>query len=341
MLRHPYVPRLAGVIALAAAMMSMGCAERLTPELVRAYLDEPAGDVGPDAMTKVTRDLFRTSGATSAERFVDLLRLDQDGGGTQNALPVQTGVLETAGDVFCVSSLVADIATFDGCELGDSCSAELVLDSCLLRVGDEGDEDARGKFVLKLDNDVEGGASVSTLGIEMAGWESSRDDAELTTFNGVIALEVTEADDDDALELVFASDFEAGVKRKERGFFDDGIEELVHMSAGLRFAAETSDLGGRGSLEVLTFVDEDGGRSQSVSVVMSAEGHQLDAENAVASASLEVRGDNGTFTCTWGGTSQSADRDGLRVQSSGECIDEDGEVFSFDGSADDLPSSSG
>lgn len=336
-----FCARLAGAVVAATAMMSTGCAERLTPELVRGYLDEPAGDVSPEAMTKVTRDLFRTSGATAAERFVDLLRFNQGGGGTNNALPVQTGVLEAAGDVFCVSSLVADIATFDGCELGDSCNAELVLDSCLLRIGDEGDEDARGKFVLKLDNEVTSSASVSTLGIELGGWESSRDDAELTTFNGVIAVEVTEDNDDSALELVFASDFEAGVKRKERGFFDDGIEELVNMSAGLRFAAETDDLGGRGSLEVLTFVDEDGGRSQSVSVVMSAEGHQIDAESAVASASLEVRGSNGTFSCTWGGTSQSADRDGIRVQSSGECIDEDGEVFSFDGSADDLASSSG
>jgi hypothetical protein len=327
--------RVALVVAATAAMtMGTGCGQRLTPELVRGYLDDPQGVVDNDTMTRVTRDLFRTDGATAAEGFVNLLKLNQGGGDTANALPIQTGVLEDMGDVFCVGGLVAGIATFDGCELGNECDAELTIDSCLLRVG-EADEEARGKIKLGLKNSVVDDANKSELGVEFQGWESSIDDELLTTFEGQIALEITQALDNDAIELVFASDFEAGQKRKERGLFDDGVEERTRMSAGLRFAAETDDLGGRGRLDILTFVDEDGGQSESVSVTLAAEGHRFDAGEATASASLEVHGGNGTFVCTWSGSSSDANRDGLVVESQGECVDEDGEVFSFEGTATD------
>ena len=55
-----------------------------------------------------------------------------------------------------------------------------------------------------------------------------------------------------------------------------------------------------------------------------------------ANASLSVTGTNGSFVCTWSGSSQSADRDGLTVQSAGECVDENGETFSFEGTATDV-----
>ena len=327
--------RVALVMAATAAMTTgTACSQRLTPELVRGYLDEPEGVIDNDTMTRVTRDLFRADGATAAEGFVNLLKLNQGGNDTANALPIQTGVLEDMGDVFCVGGLVAGIATFDGCELGSECDAELTIDSCLLRVGDN-DEEARGKIKLGLKNSVVDNADRSELGIEFQGWESSTDDALLTTFEGQIAVEITQATDNNAIELVFASDFEAGQKRKERALFDDGIEERTRMSAGLRFAAETDDLGGRGRLDVLTFVDEDGGQTQSVSVSLQAEGHRFNAADATASASLEVRGGNGSFTCTWSGSQSQVDRDGLRVESAGECVDEDGEVFSFSGTATD------
>ena len=85
--------------------------------------------------------------------------------------------------------------------------------------------------------------------------------------------------------------------------------------------------------KVLALLDEDGRREQSVVIRLAAEGRQLDAANATASASLEVEGENGKFSCTWAGTEQRGDRDGVTVTSTGQCTDENGEVFSFDGEA--------
>jgi hypothetical protein len=135
--------------------------------------------------------------------------------------------------------------------------------------------------------------------------------------------------------VVFASDFDASIKRKERGFFDDGIEERVRMAAGMRFTAQRDADSARGALEVLTFVDENGDRTQSVAVSFEAEGHQFSADEATANASLSVTGSNGSFVCTWSAASRAADEEGLVVESAGQCTDEDGETFSFEGTATD------
>lgn len=322
------------LLSVSALVGATGCDNRLTPDTVREFLDDPRGEVTPDSMTRVTRDLFKSSGAAAAEGFAQVFKFNQGDGDTSAALPVSSGVLEDVGDVFCVGGLVVDIAAFDNCDLESECQEELILDSCLLRVG-EGDADARGRFIFKIDNTVTDDAAISKLGIEMDGWENSRDDATLSTLSGRVDLETIVDNADDSLELVFASDFDASVKRKERGFFDDGIEEQVKMAAGLRFTAEAGDDSARGALEVLAFVDEDGARTQSVAVSFEAEGHRFSAEEATANASLSVTGTNGSFVCTWSGSSQSADRDGLTVQSAGECVDESGETFSFEGTATD------
>ncbi len=324
-----------GLCCLSLLVASVGCDNRLTPDRVRELLDEPQGEVTPTSMTRVSRDLFRGSGAAAGEGFAQLFKIGQsDGGGPSNALPVSAGVMEDVGDAFCVGSLVLDIAAFDDCDLGADCKEELVLDSCLLRVG-EGDEAARGKFIFKIDSSVTDDVSTSALGIEMDGWESSRDEATLDTFAGRIDLETIADGNDNSLEVVFASDFETSIKRKERGFFDDGIEERVQMSAGMRFTAQSDADSARGTLEVLTFVDEGGDQTQSVAVSFEAEGHQFSAEEATASASLSVTGSNGSFVCTWSAASRAADRDGLSVESAGECVDEDGDTFSFEGTATD------
>lgn len=321
------------LLSCAALVAGTGCDNRLTPDTVRELLDDPRGEVTPGSMAKVTRDLFRSSGATAAEEFTSIFKLGQGGpGGTSNALPISTGVMEDIGDVFCIGGLVTDLSAFDNCDPGGDCKEELILDACLMRVGD-GDSDARGRFIFKVDNSVSDVADISKLGIEMDGWQNSRDDATLSTLAGRVDLETIVAHDDNSVEVVFASDFDAAVKRKERGFFDDGIEEQVNMSAGLRFKAEQSADSASGSLEVLTFVDEGGGRTESVSVSFAAEGHRFSAEEATANADLSVTGSNGSFTCTWTASSSQADREGLTVQSAGQCIDEDGEVFSFEGTA--------
>jgi hypothetical protein len=134
---------------------------------------------------------------------------------------------------------------------------------------------------------------------------------------------------------VFASDLDVNLKRKERGFFDDGIEEHTNFLAGLRFQASETEDSAQGSLEILAFADVDGGTDESLVVSLQSEGHRVDAEAAVASASLNVTGENGTFTCQWNGeeVAQAGTRDGVTVTSAGDCIDEAGDTFSFSGTA--------
>ena len=325
------------LLIASSLLVLVGCEGRLTPEKVRELLDAPTGTVSNETMGAATRDLFLADRATSIEGFAQFLKADM-GGDTSNALStsvpgVSTGVFEDVGDVFCVGGLVASIATFDACELGDECKGELTIDSCLLRVGDAGDEDARGKIKLKLENVIESSLERSTLGIDFEGWESTKEDGLLDTFAGVIALESTRATDDSSIDLVFASDLDVNLKRKDRGLFDDGIEERANFSAGLRFQASETEDSAQGSLEVLAFADVDGGRDESLVVKLAAEGHRVNASEATASAALEVIGENGTFACTWAAAESSAGRDGVTVTSQGDCVDEDGETFSFSSEA--------
>ena len=54
---------------------------------------------------------------TAAEEFAQVFKFDQgDSGGTSNALPISTGVIEDVGDVFCIGGLVTDLAAFDEVE---------------------------------------------------------------------------------------------------------------------------------------------------------------------------------------------------------------------------------
>ncbi len=329
-------PRLLPLLATAALLAAgAGCGQRLTPERVRELLDAPTGDVGPDTMGRVTRDLFGADRATGAESLAQLVKANQGDGGSNAMRPipgVQAGVIEDAGDIFCVGGLVAGLATFDGCELGEECDAEVTIDSCLLRVG-EGDEDARGKIKFRLKNVIEAELEKSTMSIEFQDWQASHDDTTLDAFAGQIALESSRALDDTSIDLIFASDFDQRLVRKERGWFDDGIEQETENVVGLRFQASETETTAQGQLDVLAFVDVNGTREDSVTIRMAAEGHRVDADNATASASLEIIGANGSFACSWSGAEESVDRDGVRVTSAGSCVDEDGETFEFSGEA--------
>jgi hypothetical protein len=313
--------------------VSTGCASRLTPDEVRALLDDPRGTVSVDSMPAITRDLFLADRASAVENIANILKTDQGGGGDGGG-DGEEGAVEAIGDTWCVGNLVASITSFDGCDRGNECQAELTIDSCVLRVGDPGiDEAANGSIQFKLDNRADGDVANTALSLEFRGWESSRDGDTLNAIDGLIAVDTVVNDAEDSAEVVVATDIDARVRNKERGFLDDGYVEQAHLQAGLRFLADSSDTEASGSLEVLALLDEDGRREQSVVIRLAAEGRQLDAANATASASLEVEGENGKFSCTWVGTEQRGDRDGVTVTSTGQCTDENGEVFSFDGEA--------
>jgi hypothetical protein len=321
-------------VVVVPAVLGTGCSQRLTPDEVRSLLDEPKGTVSSAVMPAITRDLFMTDRATRAEGLANLVKSDHSGGGDDGGGDGQEGVGEAIGDTFCVGGLVTSVASFDDCKSDGDCKAELTLDSCLLRVGDPGvDEAANGKIVFKIDNTIDKHVADTSLSLEFQGWESSRDDDTLDALDGEIALDSLIDDANDHAEVVFAADLDARVRNKDRGFLDDGYVEQTHLQAGLRFTADSTDTSASGAIEVLASVDEDGSREDSVVIRLTGEGHQIDAENATAGAALEVVGENGTFSCTWSATSQEGSRDGVTVASTGQCTDENGEVFDFDGKA--------
>jgi hypothetical protein len=315
------------LLALAVpVLVQTGCgAERLTPERIRTLLDAPTGDVTPDTMTLATRDLFQADRATSIENFAQVLKVAQSA--------EDGAIIEDGKDVFCAAGIATDIATFDACAPGANCKSELTFDSCLLRLGDEGDEDARGRIKFGIENSVDADAARSNLSLAFEGWESTRDDTMLDALDGVISLETSQATDLSSVDLVFLSDLDVKGKRKTRGFLDDGIEEQVNVSVGVRFQAQETVESQSGSLEVLAFVDENGEREQSVTIRMAAESHLVDAESATASASIEVVGSNGSFACNWSAAEEAVAADGSHVSASGECIDENGDSFTFTGEA--------
>jgi hypothetical protein len=320
------------IVPLVVPLFSTGCAGRLTPDEVRALLDDPKGTVSAATLPTITRDLFVADRAGSVENIANVLKTEQSAGSDESA--GDEGAVEAVGDTWCIGSLVASIASFDGCQSGDSCKAELTIDSCVLRVGDPGiDEDANGSIRFQLDNEVDDDVATTALALEFRGWESSRSDETLNAIDGLISLDTVIDEGENRAEVVVAADVDARVRNKERGFLDDGYVEQVHLMAGARFLAESTDTSASGSLEVLALLDEDGAREESVVIRMNAEGRALDAEEATASAALEIVGENGTFRCSWSATSEEGDRDGVRVASAGECTDENGEVFSFEGEA--------
>jgi hypothetical protein len=88
-----------------------------------------------------------------------------------------------------------------------------------------------------------------------------------------------------------------------------------------------------GSLEVLAFVDENGEREESVTIRLAAESHLVDAASVTSSASIEVVGGNGSFACNWSAAEEAVATDGSHVTAAGECIDENGDSFTFSGEA--------
>ncbi|HEY4220830.1 MAG TPA: hypothetical protein VGO62_05790, partial [Myxococcota bacterium] len=172
--------RFALVLGVVVALVgAVGCNNRLTPDQVRDQLDHPKGTVSKDTMARITGDLFQAGHATSVEGLANLLKTNQSAPSGANAIPgVQAGVLEDTGDAFCVGGLVASIATFDGCKEGKDCHGDLTIDSCVLRIGDPGaDEAAQGKIEFKVDSTHTAGEDKTDLTLQFDGWEQTDGDA--------------------------------------------------------------------------------------------------------------------------------------------------------------------
>lgn len=317
-----------------SVLFAAGCGSRLTPDDVRQLLDHPKGTVSKDTMARITQNIFQADKATTAEGIANILKTNQANPSGANAVTgVSAGALEDAEDVFCVSGLVASIASFDNCKSGDACHGDLTIDSCVLRIGHPGpDPDASGKIEFKIDATQ----TKQDLSLQFDSWQSTADgdDGDLDGIDGLITLESDEVTKPDAqhAEVVFAADVDTKLTAKKHDFFADGVKERDKVKAGLRFTADSDNSSDQGTLEILAFSDDNNDDS-SVKISLHAQDHQVSASTVTASADLEVVGSNGTFTCNWSAADDTATADGDKITSSGECKDSNGKSFTFDGSS--------
>ena len=341
----------AGVI-VAAATFSTGCSDVLTPEKVREHLADPQAAVDNGTMGRTARDFFSAQRASSAQSLALFTRDSSDSSSNlaaawmagdesfRRSMSFAGG--DDFGDIFCAANLAAAILTFNGCETGANCEANLEVDSCVLRIGEGGDANARGKIVFNLKNTTNAEFQRTELRLTFEDFEISADDDTADYFDGLLALETTEfldrdTDATDRVEVILAADLTQQRRRVERfPVFDDGKISSTRASAGLRFTANESDAENSVTVELLAFVDDDDNtRDESVVLRFAASSNEISAERTLADATLEVEGSNGVFSCTWSAASEnlSGDDGGGSVDSAGSCVDEDGKTFSFEASS--------
>ncbi len=340
--------RLSVSCVVSLLVVGTGCSDLLTPDKVREHLENPTAAATASTLPRSSRDYFSAQRVSAAQSFAFFAKgfatgNSDDDAAISGAFATADNALSKAGigDVFCAGGFIADVSTFDGCGLGDDCDAELVLDSCLMRAG--GDEHATGKIVFRLKSE-----SSSSLGEKFHRSELrlTFEDFEVTNggevdyFDGVLAIETTAHLDSDGeqregnVEVVIAADVTQQRRRIERGWFDDGMIESHRATAGLRFTAAATQDTASVDVELLAFIDEDdNARDESLVLVFGAQAREVSPDQTLAEATLSVRGNNGDFTCTWGGASE-AEADGVfTVESAGSCTDADGETFTFEGTA--------
>lgn len=338
------------VTALLPALLlaGTGCGvDYLTPEDVRTHLLLPRGQVSENTIGSVTDDFFNTQDANSIEGYANFLKSSEGSddsaaawaaglSGNEMESAVQMGVAEDIGDIFCAASLVAAIASFDACDNGDtSCEVELVLDSCVLRIGEGGDEHARGRIVFNLltergENDD---WSRETLSLAFEDFEATNEDGNMDYFAGNIFLEATELPGYE--EVIFSADIDLQERTVDRGLLDNGLLWRRRVTAAARFIGQDGTSRDSGSLEIVAFVDDtDDTRDESVVIQLEAESRRVDENTELAGATLVVRGSNGAFVCTWNSASREGDGGDQTYESAGECIDEEsGETFTWSANA--------
>lgn len=323
----------------------LGCAQPLTPQRVRELLEAPTGTVGEDTIGRTTRDFFSTRRASQAHNLANFLKLDsadvmgiasgavQMGDASMQAALAAEGT--NVGDVFCAAGMTTALAGFDACQVGQECDADFTLDACVLRLGDGPDENARGKISFKLKNSIDTGMERSELRLTFEDFERTFSATQTAYLDGLVAVETSlfssEADGGERVEVVVTADLTAQERNVERGFLDDGVITSTRSTGAVRFTAESADDSAAVSADLLAFVDDsDDTRNDSVVVSFAAEANEIAADQTLANATVDVRGQNGTFSCNFTAAEESLDRDGGLVKSAGSCIDAAGEVFSFD-----------
>ncbi|GEM_PF-856868 len=338
------------VFALALVLLTVfsGCnrTETLTPEEVRAQLDDPSGTVDDGSMVAIADDWFSAGEAFEAEDMASVLKTSQSRR-ARTGTPLDVllapevldhvlsyGVGSTVVDIFCVTDLITDINEFDDCETGDTCEVELTIDSCILRLGDDGDDNADGKIVFTLSETTTPEYDRGELSIEFEAWQYTDGDRVDYT-DGLIALELTEWKTEDRDEIIYSVDLtRKHIDPDEDGVFTDGSFWENRARAAMRLTTLDTGPTQTVTLEILSFVDlgNDGTHEDTLVITLDYTETQVSTDVEAASLTLQVRGSNGSFTCSWHGAVAEQTEDTTGYHSEGTCVDDDtGETFSWDG----------
>ena len=330
---------------LFALALSVGCGSGyLTPDQVREHLDNPSGSVTGDTMPHAGDDFFKAKRADSFNGSATLIKQDSEGTSRDAQGIVDFGMersvlvtqMASPGDVLCAAGLLTNLSKFDECEDEDNCEITLTIDSCVMRVA--GDDEARGKLFFHLKNESRENYYHSQLDIEFEAFEFTTEVNDRAQFiEGILAIDVTEetTGDTDTAEVILSADVNAEIRGFERGLFNDDIYERARTTVALRFKTVESPEVDTASLEILAFVDEtDDTRDESVVLSFEAESRRISADKELAGATLSVRGSNGSFDCTWSEATESHTVGTSTYTSAGECVDENGEVTTWDSTAE-------
>lgn len=334
--------RLSFLTVGATLVGSIGCGNFLTPDQVREHLDNPKATVSKDNVGFATDDFFRTKRASNMENAAFFLKNtegSENGAAGWAASVVEQGAMEDAvrysgagiGDIFCAANLITSISSFDSCSSGQNCEAKFTLDSCVLRIGDNGDNAANGKIEFLIKNSANTDFNRTELRLTFDAFEHSNGSA-VDFASGILALETTDFLTQPKQEVLLSTDVDVQTRLApdQRGFLSSGVVTRSRASAALRLSTEELADGLAGSLEILAFVDDNANdRQESVALRINTTSREVENQD-LATLTLEVVGANGTFSCNFNSAEESLSDSKSTYHSVGSCTDPAGETFSFD-----------
>ncbi len=314
----------------------------LTPDEVREHLDNPQGSVDAGTLGNVADDYFDAQMGMNAQDLAFFVKSDQGGGsrgsaqrmaGLVNSSPLANSPVakNTAGDIFCATTLVAQVASFDTCENEGSCEAELTIDACVLRLGEDGDENASGKLHFTLSEETTAAIDRGTMQIEFDKWETTVGNPQVIDhLDGILAFEYTDYKEEQRAETILSVDMlNRQTDPTVTGLFRSGVIYEHRSTAALRTTFAETETGETASLEVLAFTDEE--LTESLNLQFDYEATWVSDTRSVFDASMTVIGNNGMFTCLWSSEVVEQAVDLYSYSSGGTCTDQDGESFDWSG----------
>ena len=309
----------------------------LTPDQVREHLDNPSGSVDPGSLGNIADDYFDAQMGMNAQDLAFFIKSDQGGGsrgraqrvaGMVGTAPLAKG---TAGDIFCATTLVAQVASFDTCKDDGNCEAELSIDACVLRLGEDGDQNASGKLHFTLTEETTDALDRGTMQVEFDKWETTVQSPDIIDhLDGILAFEYTDYKLENRAETIMSLDLlNKQVDQGATGLFRSGVVYEHRSTAALRASFAETETGEMASLEILAFTDQE--LMESLNLQFDYQATWLSDTHSVFDASMTVLGENGMFTCLWSSELVEQSAELHSYSSAGVCTDESGESFEWSG----------